>query len=81
LMKTDDYKKADDVEKSKMISAIYEYATYMAKKRVADENNLKFEYKKSNGKKGSYNYPKYYLSVSKDDFAKYVADKYVDYNE
>ena len=81
LMKTDEYKKADDVEKSKMISAIYEYSTYMAKKRVADENNLKFEYKKSNGKKGSYNYPKYYLSVSKDDFAKYVADKYVDYNE
>jgi len=81
LMKTDDYKKADDVEKSKMISAIYEYATYMAKKNYADDNNITFEYKKSNGKKGSYNYPKYYLSLSKDDFAKYVADKYADYTE
>lgn len=80
LMKQDDYKNADDVEKSKMISAIYEYSTYMAKKRIADENNLKFEYKKTN-KKNSYNYPKYYLSLDKDDFAKYVAEKYIDYSE
>ena len=80
LMKQDDYKNADDVEKSKMISAIYEYSTYMAKKRIADEKNITFEYKKSNNKK-SYNYPKYYLSLNKDDFAEYVADKYVDYSE
>lgn len=79
LMKQEEYKNADDVEKSKMISAIYEYSTYIARKRIADENDLKFEYKKSNGK--SYNYPKYYLSLNKDDFAEYVADKYKDSNK
>ena len=79
LMQQENYKKADDVEKEKMISQIYKYATYIAKKRIADDNNLKFEYKKSSGK--GYNYPKYYLSLSKDDFDDYISDKYVDYNE
>jgi hypothetical protein len=74
LMKQSEYKTATDEEKKSMISAIYDYSTYVARKNIANKENINFEYKKSNGK--GYNYPKYYLGLNQSDFAEYVASKY-----
>jgi len=79
LVELDDYKTATDEEKKKMISAIYDYSTYIARKNIADDKNIKYEYKQSDGT--GYNYPKYYLSLSKEDFAEYVAKKYNEEDE
>ena len=43
LIKSDAYKKADDIEKKSMVSKLYDYASYKAKEKYAKNKGINFD--------------------------------------
>lgn len=73
LLNSQEYKNASDETKRKMVTSLYDYASYKAKKQYADNNNI--DYTDKNGNKyamvDAFNVPYYeYATIGLSDLSK-----------